>query len=177
MSVRTSHGSTDTIPGVNRSDKADALAERLQAGADALVALATGLSDEEWRKPIPGDGRKIGVVVHHVGFMYLLEMKFAGQLAGGEPIVGVTMKDIDAVNAKHALDFDGVGKEEAISFVRTNSRDAADGIRALSDRELDTALPISLYGDAPLTCQFFLEDHPVRHSYHHVARIRAALQR
>jgi hypothetical protein len=27
----------------------------------------------------------------------------------------------------------------------------------------------------PLTCQFFLEDHAVRHSYHHLAGIRAAL--
>jgi len=28
-----------------------------------------------------------------------------------------------------------------------------------------------------LTCQFFLEDHAVRHSYHHLARIRKALGR
>jgi hypothetical protein len=35
---------------------------------------------------------------------------------------------------------------------------------------------VSLNADAPLTCQFFLEDHAVRHSYHHCARIRAALE-
>jgi hypothetical protein len=34
---------------------------------------------------------------------------------------------------------------------------------------------VSLNADAPLTCQFFLEDHAVRHSYHHLAKIRAAL--
>jgi hypothetical protein len=28
-----------------------------------------------------------------------------------------------------------------------------------------------------LTCQFMLEDHAVRHSYHHLARIRLALER
>jgi hypothetical protein len=35
---------------------------------------------------------------------------------------------------------------------------------------------VSLNSDAPLTCQFFLEDHPVRHSYHHLAAIRRALE-
>jgi hypothetical protein len=45
----------------------------------------------------------------------------------------------------------------------------------LSDDELDRAAPVSLYSDAPLTCQFFIEDHAMRHSYHHLARMRAAL--
>jgi hypothetical protein len=40
---------------------------------------------------------------------------------------------------------------------------------------LDRVAPNSLYGGAPLTCQFMLEDHAVRHSFHHLARIRAAL--
>ena len=44
-----------------------------------------------------------------------------------------------------------------------------------SDEELDRAAAVSLNAGAPLTCQFFLEDHAVRHSYHHLARIRAAL--
>ena len=43
--------------------------------------------------------------------------------------------------------------------------------------ELDRAAPVSLCGDAPLTCQFMLEDHAVRHSYHHLARMKAALAR
>jgi len=39
-----------------------------------------------------------------------------------------------------------------------------------------SAAPISLYGDAPLTCQFMLEDHAVRHSFHHLAKLRAAVR-
>ena len=37
-------------------------------------------------------------------------------------------------------------------------------------------MPVSLYEDAPLTCQFVLEDHAVRHSYHHLMLIRKALR-
>jgi len=57
------------------------------------------------------------------------------------------------------------------------ARALAAAVRALSDEELDRAAAVSLNADAPLTCQFFLEDHAVRHSYHHLARIRAALAR
>jgi hypothetical protein len=36
---------------------------------------------------------------------------------------------------------------------------------------------VSLYEDAPVTCQFVLEDHAVRHSYHHLAGIKKAVRR
>jgi len=62
-------------------------------------------------------------------------------------------------------------------MLQRNSTAAAAAIRALSDEQLDQAAAVSLNSDAPLTCQFMLEDHAVRHSYHHLARIRAALKR
>jgi hypothetical protein len=80
------------------------------------------------------------------------------------------------MNAGHAREFDAVTKEEALDLLRRNSEAAAAAIRALSDEELNTAAPVSLYADAPLTCQFLLEDHAVRHSYHHLARLRAAVR-
>jgi hypothetical protein len=157
--------------------RATALAERLEQGARALADFAGGLTDAEWQKRVPGDERKIGVVVHHVASMYPIEMQFAQLLASGQPIAGVTWADVHAINATHAREEDSVSKAEALDLLRRNSAAAADAIRALSDQQLDRAATISLNADAPLTCQFFLEDHPVRHSYHHLARIRAAVQR
>jgi hypothetical protein len=61
-------------------------------------------------------------------------------------------------------------------FGRTAPRQPA-AIRPLSDADLDSAAPASLYEDAPITCQFMLEDPAVRHSYHHLALIRAALKK
>lgn len=157
--------------------RANALAERLEQGAAALAALAASLTEAEWQTPLPKDGRKIGVVVHHVATMYPIEIHFAQLLAGGSAIEGVTMDDINAMNAQHAKEFDNVTKEAALDLLRKNSSAAAAAIRALDDDQLDRAAAVSLNADAPLTCQFFLEDHPVRHSYHHLARIRAALKR
>ena len=61
---------------------------------------------------------------------------------------------------------------DALELLRRNSAAAAAAIRQFSDEELDSAASVSLNSDAPLTLQFFLEDHAVRHSYHHLARMR-----
>ena len=159
------------------SQRAEALAERLERGASALATFAAALTDAEWQARIPKDGRKIGVVVHHVATMYPLEIQLAQRLAGGTPVAGVTWDDVHAMNAGHAREHDDVTKEAALDLLRRNSAAAAAAIRGLSDRELDQAASISLNADAPLTCQFMLEDHAVRHSYHHLAAIRGALKR
>lgn len=155
--------------------RADALAERLEQGAGALAALARTLTDRQWQARIPRDGRTVGVVVHHVASMYPLEIQLAQALAAGGPISGVTWEAVHELNAKHASDNSAVTRDAALQLLATNSAAAAAAIRSLSDEELDRAAPVSLNADAPLTCQFFLEDHAVRHSYHHLAKIRAAI--
>lgn len=157
------------------SQRSNALADRLEQGARALADLAAGLNDVEWHTRLPKDGRKIGVVVHHVATMYPLEMQLAQLLAAGKPIADVTWDVIHDLNAGHAKEFDAVTKQAALELLARNSTAAAAAIRALSDEELDRAATVSLNADAPLTTQFMLEDHPVRHSYHHLAAIRKAL--
>ena len=158
------------------SKRTDALADRLEHGARALDTFASALSDAEWQTPVPHDGRKIGVIVHHVATMYPLEIHLAQKLAGGEPVTGVSWDDVHEMNAGHAKEHDAVTKEAALDLLRRNSAAAAAAIRALRDEQLDRAAPLSLNADAPLTCQFMLEDHAVRHSYHHLAAIRGALK-
>ena len=72
------------------SQRSDALADRLEQGARALVTFASGLSDTEWQTRLPKDGRKVGVVVHHVATMYPLEIQLAQTLAAGTAVTGVT---------------------------------------------------------------------------------------
>jgi hypothetical protein len=98
-------------------------------------------------------------------------------VAGGQPVTGVTMADIDTMNARHATEHADATKAATIALLRQNAADAAAAIRALTDEELDRATTVSLYSDATLTSQFVLEDHAVRHSSHHLARIRTTLKR
>jgi uncharacterized damage-inducible protein DinB len=159
------------------SKRADALAERILQGARALAALAEDLSDSEWQTVIPDEGRSVGVIVHHVASMYPAEVDLARLLASGKPIEGVTHQAVDQMNAEHAQAFATVSQRETLELLRRNSKAAADAVRQFGDEELDQAAPISLNGDAPLTAQFFIEDHALRHSFHHLANIRAALNR
>lgn len=157
------------------SQRSNVLADRLEQGARDLIAFATNLSDSQWNTVVPKDGRKVGVIVHHVANMYPIEIQIAQAVGDGKPVAGVTWDDVHGINALHAKEFASVTKDEAISLLKKNSAAAAAALRALTSEQLDRANSVSLNDDAPLTCQFVLEDHAVRHSYHHLAVIKKAL--
>src|SRR5262245_52573561 len=96
----TNHQMTnDVFPGsvaVGVCARAEALADRLEKGAQALATFANTLTDAQWRTRVPKDGRTIGVIVHHVASVYPLEIELAHKLVAGEAITGVTMADVDA---------------------------------------------------------------------------------
>jgi len=82
---------------------------------------------------------------------------------------------VHEMNAAHAVEHAQATKQQTLALLAENSAAAAAAVRMLADQDLDRAVQVSLYGDAELTCQFMLEDHAVRHSYHHLARLRAAV--
>src|SRR3954467_5260939 len=108
-----------------KSQRSNLLAERLQQGAHALATLASNLSEAEWQTRLPKDGRKIGVVVHHVASMYPIEIQLASLLAAGRPIAGVTGDAVDTINRDHAIENDNVTKEAALALLKSNSAAAA----------------------------------------------------
>jgi hypothetical protein len=160
------------------SYRAQLLADRIVEGADGLAAFAERLSEAEWQTPVSStDRRSIGVIVHHVASVYPIEIQLAQAIAGGNAVTDVSWEVVSELNAKHAQAEAGVTKAEALELLRKNSRDAAAIVRALTDEELDQAAPFSLSFGAPVTAQFVIEDHALRHSWHHLARIRKTLGR
>lgn len=160
------------------SRRAESLAARIEEGAAGLASFAEGLSEAEWRISVSAkDRRSVGVIVHHVASMYPIEIDVARVVASGKPVSDVTWVAVAQLNAKHAQDHAEVSKDAALELLRRNSREAAAAVRAFTDRELDTAAPFSLSFGAPVTAQFVIEDHALRHSWHHLAAIRKALGR
>jgi len=159
------------------SARSEALARRIEEGARTLAAFAEGLTESEWNTVVKPDGRRVGVIVHHVASVYPIEIHLASEIAAGKTVTGVTWAVVADMNAKHAQDNAGAGKAETLDLLRRASTDAAAAVRTLTDAQLDNAAPFSLNADAPLTSQFVIEDHALRHSWHHLAKIKAALGR
>ena len=160
------------------SRRAELLAARIEEGAAGLAALAEGLSDAEWGTPTSAtDRRTVGQIVNHVALVYPIEIDLARAIAGGNAVTDVTWQVVAEMNAGHARDYAKVTRAEALELLRKNSRQAAEVVRAFTDEELDRAAPFSLSFGAPVTAQFVIEDHALRHSWHHLARIRTALGR
>jgi hypothetical protein len=158
--------------------RAESLAARVEEGAAGLAAFVEGLSDAEWGTPISStDSRTVGQVVNHVALVYPIEVDLARAISQGNAVTDVTWQVVAGLNAGHAHEHATVTKATALELLRTNSRLAAEAIRAFSDEQLDRAAPFSLSFGAPVTAQFVIEDHAVRHSWHHLARIRTALGR
>jgi hypothetical protein len=160
------------------SRRSESLAARIEEGAAALAAFAERLSDSEWETPLsPTDRRTVGQIVNHVALVYPIEVDLARAIAKGNAVLDVTWQVVAELNARHARESAKVMKAEALELLRQNSRQAAEGVRGFSDEELDGAAPFSLAFGAPVTAQFVIEDHALRHSWHHLARIRSALGR
>ena len=164
--------------GGSMSRRAELLADRIEEGAAGLATFAEGLSEAEWRTPVSAtDRRSIGVIVHHVASVYPVEIDVARAIANGKAVTDVTWEVVASMNATHAQDQVEVTKAAALELLRRNSREAAAAVRAFTDDELDRAAPFSLSFGAPVTAQFVIEDHALRHSWHHLARIRKAVGR
>jgi len=173
----TNSATTHTIGGSTRS-RGESLAARIEEGAAALAAFAEGLSDTEWHTPVSAtDRRSVGVIVHHVASMYPIEIDLARAVASGRSVSDVTWEAVAQLNAKHAQENAQVSKPAALELLGQNSREVARVVRAFTDQELDNATPFSLSFGAPVTAQFVIEDHAMRHSWHHLAAIRKALGR
>ena len=159
------------------TSRSNALADRLENGVRTLITFAGTMTDAEWQAPIPHDWRTVGIVVHHVASIMPIEIDLAMTVAKGNAVTGLTWDTVHQMNAEHARGNPTPSKEATLDLLRKNAGAAAATIRGLTDAQLDTGHPVSMYADAPLTTQFLLEDHAVRHAYHHLAKIRGALKR
>jgi hypothetical protein len=157
------------------SNRATQLADRIDLGAAVLADFARQLTDAQWNTKVLPDGRTVGVLVHHIASMYPIEMGVIDEAVAGRAITNVTWDVVRTINAEHARTHAAVTKSEALDLLARNSRDASRAVRLLTDTDLDRAVPFSLSYHAPMTVQFIIEDHPLRHPWHHLARMRQSL--
>lgn len=157
--------------------RAESLADRIEQGARALADFAETLTAAEWQIVVPDERRTVGVLIHHVASVYPGEVRLVETVAAGKAVSGATWDAVAGMNARHAEEHAGAGKDETLVLLRQNSKAASVRVREFTDAQLDTAASVSLNAAAPLTAQFLIEDHALRHSFHHLGGIRAMLNR
>jgi hypothetical protein len=157
------------------SRRAELLANRIEEGAAKLAAFVEGLSEAQWRQPVSAtDRRPVGVVVHHVAYIYPIEIEAARAIASGRA-VETAWPAIAELNARHAAANAEITRAAALQLLARNSREAAAAVRAFKDEDLDRAASFGLSDGAPVTAQFVVEDHAMRHAWHHLAKIKASV--
>ena len=158
--------------------RVEALALRIERGGEVLAAFCETLTPEQWWVNVPSEGRAVGVLIHHVAWMYPPEMDLAALIASGATLqsAGIDWSYVNLVNASHANENSRPDQAVTIAMLRKNSKDAAERVRAFSDAQLDIVSVNTLHGYAPLSLQYWIEAHPIKHPYEHLEAIRAALQ-
>ena len=157
------------------SARAEELARRVERGAAELIAAVEGLSAAEWSTMCPNEQRSVGVLVCHIGAAYPDEAEIITALASEGGMPDLTWDVVNQGNRDEASSHTEVDKAAAIALVQENVATAAAVVRGLSDEQLDRVAPTELHWGAPLTVQFFVEQHPIAHPYMHLESIRAAL--
>jgi hypothetical protein len=157
------------------SKRAEELARRVERGAAELIAAVEGLSKAEWFTICRDEQRSVGVLVHHVGAAYPDEAEIITALASDGGMPDLTWDIVNQGNREEASHHAGVDQAAAIALVRENVGTAATVVRGLTDEQLDRVAPTDLHWAAPLTVQYFVEQHPIAYPYMHLESIRAAL--
>jgi hypothetical protein len=124
-------------------------AGELEAAAAELIAFTEACGDEDWAAIVPGEGWTVAALVHHCAEGNLLALGWLRSMISGEG-VSDTGADIDDRNARHAAEFAGASRAEAIELIRVNTATAAAALRSMSDGELERVAPFGPAGGAEL---------------------------
>lgn len=149
---------------------AEALAQQFKEMNAALIDTAANCSAEQWRRPIAGEPRPVGVIAHHVSEV---EGFFAGVLSGSIPDLALSSADIDANNARHAEEHANADQAETVAALRANGEALAQAIASLSAEDLQ-ASPFSIDGQE-LTKEQVIQFGVIGHFEEHLASIRAVI--
>jgi hypothetical protein len=157
------------------SERVKALAERYRQANVEFLTLIDGLSEEQWKKPCPNENRTVGVVAHHIATNSVIIAEWAKQLGNGQAIEGFNMELVDRVNAQHAREHAETGKVETVELENKNTAEAVKIIEGLSNEQLNTAAPHSLFGGNSVSAEQLIEKGLIGHLQSHLKSIRAAL--
>ena len=156
------------------SERARALADRLEQATDEMIAVVEQTSDADWQADCPNEGRTVGVTAHHLAGGLKAIAGWVHGIATGQPAAAVSWETVHQANARHAERYASVTREETLELLRTNGAAAVQMVRGLGDEQLDRAVEV-FAGDGTITAEQLIENNLIGHVQGHLANVRQAV--
>jgi hypothetical protein len=154
------------------SAQAQAYADTLRRYCDDLIALAEGLTPEQWAQISPEEGWSLGTLVHHVALAMTTQIRWVHKISSGQQ-VSLPMSAINEYNAKHATQV--YDQSETIDLLRANSAQLCDTIAPLTAEQLAASAPFAPSELAAITTEQLIRAVIIRHAQTHLASLRVTL--
>jgi hypothetical protein len=156
------------------SQKAKALAGRLQAFSDEVVAFVEGCSEKNWKKTCEKEQWPVGVTARHIGAGHFEAIELARMIVKGEKLPEFTMEQLVAMANEHARQHAACTREEVLEILRRNGAALVGYVSGLSDAELERTGHLALAG-GKLTAQQLIEAVILQSGGDHFASMKAAV--
>jgi uncharacterized damage-inducible protein DinB len=156
------------------SERARALADRLEQANNEMIAVVERTSDADWKADCPNEGRTVGVTAHHLAGGLRATAGWVHGIATGQPAAAVSWETVHQANARHAERYADVTREETLERLRANGAAAVRMIRGLSDEQLDREAEV-FAGDGTITAEQLIENNLIGHVQSHLASVKQAV--
>lgn len=151
--------------------RAEALAQRLEAANQEAISAVQQLGDDQWRAQTKEEGWTVAATTHHMATSHEGLTGLVQALANSQQLPPITMDMINQGNAQAAQQFANADRNECLDLLRSGGEKAVSVVRGLSDEHLDRAG--TLLGQ-PWTTQQVIENILIGHVQGHLASIRGA---
>ena len=155
-------------------DAAEQMAGDFDAANDEAIAFVESCTEGHWTAMVSGEDWPVGVVVHHIAVGHLQMIDWLGRARCGDAITK-SAAEIDSDNARHAREFAGVSRADAIDGLRRHGAALAQVIRGLGPAELATSASFGPGNGMEVTTQQLVLV-AARHCRTHLADARSALE-
>jgi uncharacterized damage-inducible protein DinB len=156
------------------SVRAAELADSLKQANEELLSLLAGINSEQWQRPVPGDGRSVGVIAHHVAVSHPFIMDIAKSVAAGGGIT-LTLELVHEANAQHAKDQAGCGLEATLALLRDADAETVAAVAHFDDQTLSRSTANPLLDGELTSASEVIRLYMADHARFHLGAIRTAL--
>jgi len=154
--------------------KAEALAKQYEAKVQEATGVMEKLSEADWKKATSSEKWSVAVVAHHIAASHEGIAGLIKTVAAGQPLPGLTMDTLHAMNAKHAQDFANATKAETVALHKKNAAAAAAVLRGLDDAQLGRSATV-LAGMPPMNVEQMVNAILIGHVTEHLGSIRTSV--